>query len=529
MEQHDTKVQFLMTDSASDRRLIYFLPCLSLATDRFRVASVTIGQATFLKDEDEAWTTTIQFPRPRYLDVFKCFPDPDVDEEPETARGTVLIAEDDEWLEDNVEALVALLYVLGQPSDRWKAPAERFRYHGFRISKESCDTFRLATKKGDLIEDSHSVVVMPSLYLRGEYRPYKVSLADETNKKLIQLFHETPDDRLVTGARHLFRAQFSDPFSAPVDQDYTSYGACLEAVLDIGGEGETSTSEPTLDVKPSPFRAWCQIPILGRVLTVLGFCQEPKDRPRTETGDIGKRLGRQLIEIYPDLAELDEWVQGLYACCVKFVHGLSNDASFRVRQRQLYEAFLARRGNRAVLNDLCVDLIRERLQTSEPGLEQWVAQLLDSKGVRLVLESFFKSDELFRQLKTHLGEDKAADAILTENDDTAKSEFFRVCLRFVSDHRWQFTQTLPQEAGVFRMIVTLCLLIVKDDNASADDKRAVSELGDYVDKKDGSAVRNWHRSHRSWKGEFSADEWLPIYKSVIAHLAAYFQHLNRMR
>lgn len=219
-----------MAGGAGKTRLVYILPWLTVSTGQYRVNRIPIGPAVFCPDDDETWREVVGKPRPSYLDIFRWFGSAvDEEREPEVARGTILVAGDDGWLEENVQLLVSLLYVLGQPADRWRTPAERFRYFGFRASDQPPEMVSFITKKGERWEDRRSFKLFPPLELRGSHTPYRVDIHEKRNRLFVRRFEADPNDRLVVAARHLFRTQFADVFNSPWDQDYASYCTCLEA------------------------------------------------------------------------------------------------------------------------------------------------------------------------------------------------------------------------------------------------------------------------------------------------------------
>ena len=93
-------------------------------------------------------------------------------------------------------------------------------------------------------------------------------------------------------------------------------------------------------------------------------------KQRSQLRDIGKVLAKRLADKYHDLKDMPDWIEGLYASRVIFVHGLSGDSSFRERQKKLWDAFLSRRGNHLILRNFCIDIIREQLQITESETER---------------------------------------------------------------------------------------------------------------------------------------------------------------
>jgi hypothetical protein len=485
--------QIKMVGQEKRSKLVYVMPWLRLSTGQHGVHRVPIGPAVFTPDDDQTWAEVVGRPRPHGLDIFRSFPDDEEQQEPDVARGTLLVSDDEPWLEEHIHLLVSLVYALGQPDDDWQTPAERFRYFGYRVSDTPSDTLSLVTKKGELWEDRRSLRLFPPLELRGVHKPYMADVHDPRNKALIQRFVANPDDRLVVAARHLFRTQFADPFGSPWDQDYASYCACLEAALDLGMEPPPTLPVP---VAPSGWRASLRASVLP-FLERIGLWQRRDRGPQPGRTDIGKELGRRLAQKYHDLKDMPEWIEGLYACRVVFVHGLAGDTTLQERQKQLRDAFLARRGNHDILRNFCRDIIREQLQVAESETERLFRQLVNSKGIPHRLECFFNSDHLWQVIRGHLGVDKAADKVRAF-DRQQSSDFFRACVRYVSDHRWAYTQARPTDEQVFRVLISLVLLIAKSGKATEAEMRAVRALGDATDSKDKQTIAAWARQQRSW-------------------------------
>ena len=146
--------------------------------------------------------------------------------------------------------------------------------------------------------------------------------------------------------------------------------------------------------------------------------------------------------------------------------------------------------------------------------------MLDSYGISHLLECFFNSDSLWQSIRKHLGVGKAADKVLAYNDEQ-KNEFFRACLRYASDHRWEYTQSLPSDQQVFRVLITLAQLIAKSGKATPDDLAIVNTLGEAVDRKNKPAIVAWVKQYPSWS-QFDGSDWLKVFMSIMVHTAMFF-------
>lgn len=151
----------------STTRLVYVLPRLKLAGVKYGQKGVGIGRAEFWPDEDSTWTNVIRKPRPAWLDIFREFPPASGrGREAHVARGTLLVADDDEWLRDNAAKVIPILYYAGQSEDHWQTPAEAFQYSQFKAADTPAALVSLMTKYGPLLEDERSLRVHPPLGLR---------------------------------------------------------------------------------------------------------------------------------------------------------------------------------------------------------------------------------------------------------------------------------------------------------------------------------------------------------------------------
>jgi hypothetical protein len=264
-------------------RIVFVLPYIRLSSGKYGVKVIRIGPAEFWPDEEQTWRDVIKAPRPAWLDIYREFPAAEGEQAP-PARGSILVADDDAWLKEpgHVENAVAVLYAMGQPEDQWQTPAEAFFYIDFQAKERYNDMVSMPTKTHLHLETAKSLQLLPSLELRGVHGPYRVPANSPEDAELLARITANPDDRLVVGCYHLFRAQFANRFSLPLRQDYAASCACLEALFEIDGTQQ----------------------------------------------EIGQTLISELTGLYPEATGLDRWVKGLYCERSVFNHGASDHRAF---------------------------------------------------------------------------------------------------------------------------------------------------------------------------------------------------------
>jgi hypothetical protein len=470
------------------------LPRVRITTGDNQRKMVSVGKAQFWPDEDDIWDEVVRKARPRWLDIFRDWPHPTPEgtepAEPQVARGTLLISDDDDWLAQHVHSVIPLVYVLGLPQADWarRPPAEAFHYGGFRATDRSEENVTFATKTGDLImECATSLKLFPPLELRGDRRYFLVDIGDDSDQKvrrlfggppsgralngeLVRRFEGNPRDRIVMACYHLFRSQFANEFMSPVPQDYAAYCASLEASLDIDGTQR----------------------------------------------DVAARITQRLVELYPDLAGLDVWTKGLYAERSSFVHGASHKPKY---EREIAE-FRKRKHNADFLARLCLDVIHDALRESldRQGRDSARLQGEGYAGLRKV----FSSDDYWAAMSHHFKQRKCVDRILAYSSEE-RTAFLRACQNFAGYHDWRYMERPPTRHAVLNVLVAAAYTICKAGGGSVEDRASALQVGTAAKNDDDAGIRAWLQQHYRWIRARSGDDLVNHVKRVVAQMAAFVE------
>ncbi len=391
-------------------RLVYVLPRVRIRNGNKKHKMVAVGKAQFWPDEDETWLKVVGKARPRWLDIYRQCRPYIGEEEPKVARGTLVISEDDEWLAKNIQNAVPTLYVLGQPRDKGKPPAEAFQYGGFHATDKPPKAVTFVTKNAVpfLLEHESSLTLFPPLELGRNQWEYRIEIADESyqrmiqrlggsaspkvvNAELVRRFDKNPKDRIVMACYHLFRSQFANEFMSPLSQDYAAYCACLEAALDIDGTQRA----------------------------------------------VGANITQRLVKFYPDLARLEDWMKGLYAERSIFVHGASQP---KKKYDKDVAEFQKHPHNHDFLRCLCLDVIHDALWKSLSPHSRDLARLQGDDYA--TLRKTFTSDDYWTAMSRHFKQTNAADKVLAYRDKE-KRAFLETCQNFANYHDWRYMGSYP--------------------------------------------------------------------------------------
>ena len=155
-----------MSEPTQISRLVYTFPRVKVSSTWYGEKCVTVGRAHFWPDSRDTWNGILKLPRPPWLDIFREFPFRTKSAESQPAEGTLLIADDNSWLQQHVSRIVAILFVAGVEENRWEVPAEAFQYHGFEANANPADLVVLNTKTSRVMEDILSLRLLPPLELR---------------------------------------------------------------------------------------------------------------------------------------------------------------------------------------------------------------------------------------------------------------------------------------------------------------------------------------------------------------------------
>jgi hypothetical protein len=473
--------------SQESSRLVYVLPRVRIRSAKQEHKMLAVGRAQVWPDEDETWQNAVRKPRPQWLDIFRENPPYIGTTEPPIARGSLVISDDDNWLNTNMHNLVPILYVLGQPWDNWKTPAEAFQYGGFRATDNVQDHITFASKYTLHIEHESSLKLFPPLELRSGPRDFLIDIADESfevflrnlgvsagtkvvNAELARRFGANPRDRIVVACYHLFRSQFANEFTSPFPQDYAAYCASLEAAFNIDGTQR----------------------------------------------DVGANIMRRLVSMYPDLAGLETWMKGLYAERSFFVHGASHKAAKKY-EKSVAE-FQKRANNHDFLRRLCLDVTHEVLRESlgRPNSEEVRVQ---EEGY-VYLHKIFCSDDYWTAISRHFKQKRCVDMILAYSEEEEQN-LLNACRNFVRYHDWRFMVGRPATHSVWKVLAAVAYTVCKASSSSEEDRKYAAEVGVAAKREDDVAVRDWLRKHYRWIRADEGDEFVNRIKQVVAQVASF--------
>lgn len=214
------------------------MPYFTLAYGHGRPRELAVGKALLLPDDDASWQRVIGEARPRFLDIFRRFPELNGEtlEVGEPTRGTLVTSDDAAWLEDHLDSLSAVVFLLATTQEQ-PLPAECFTTYPFhlkrRTSQTDDDCVGFFTKFGQAIESSQVLQLTPPLAVRARLRDTRLITCEPWAAALLRLFAEAPDDRRIVAVRQYFRTQFSDLFTSPVDEDFALHCSAIEAALGV--------------------------------------------------------------------------------------------------------------------------------------------------------------------------------------------------------------------------------------------------------------------------------------------------------
>ena len=266
-----------------------------------------------------------QRPRPKYLDIHRDFPAAESTHLGEPLFGTLVRADDDQWLSDHIDEAVAILYFLGDDV-RYGRPSECFFYQQVGLSSETSEDSDLVgywTKHGYKIESSVNLVLHPPLAIRGNQRRYQIRTDGRERQEILNRFSNNPHDRLVVAVRQYFRTQFTDTFISPLAEDYSLHCGAIEAALDLDA------------LRPG----------------------------------VSERFVESLTDIFGREDHFEEFFLGLYVSRSIFVHGVSTNQATNSMSKEAaaYRLFQQTRCKISVMRELTHGVINEKLGRERTG------------------------------------------------------------------------------------------------------------------------------------------------------------------
>lgn len=462
---------------------LYWMPYFSFSTGQYGVDSLTIGQARILPDTEETWENEVRFPRHPWCEVYHDWPPlSDDNQEGEKLRGTVILAEDFEWLSENIHLIVAILFFMARRGGNRGVPGERFRYIEMKAKGQYSELVTYFTKTARLMEDPAKFDLHPSVELRGSLSQVGIALTDKTNQHLLHIFSENEKDRLITACHHYFRTQLSDYFAAPLVQDYATYCACLEAILDLD----------------------------------------------SRTRDIKNAMADAIAECYGEKEKLRKFIYGLYASRSVYVHGLRIGEEETGRNVGLYDYFHSRPFKYSLLKSICWDLLCLKIEEARLTSCLFV-ELYESPKL---IDKVFTSSENWQKMKRLLTQNKAGDVIkerMEKDRDNLMSELELLRQALPDRFDWQCVEDVDdQEGHVKESIKTVCIVIGHLTGSQGPDYDTIDLLGKAaIDKDDEEAIGRWACEHEDWKRPYTQDELFYAIKVLAWTLASYFHPARR--
>lgn len=441
--------------------------------------SFQVSEAQFLIDEDRSWNDVLQLPRPEWLDIFQDFP-AETGLKSTTARGTIIVSDDDDWLPLHIERLVAIVFVMGLDRNNWRIPADAFRYWSFEATSTPNQLVKLGTKTGVRIESNDSIQLFPPIELRAIERNYQVELNKETHKELVARFSANPHDRLATACYHLFRSQFEDSFMAPIGQDLASICACLEAAFNIEGP------------------------------------------------DYSKQLAQELQAIYGKSEDFARWIKGLYSERSVFNHGVSGrpDPNSEEPRQAAHAEFRQRSLSWDVARRMCLDVIGEKLLDSIDRRKRGNSRIFNN--VSTLLGKLFLSEKCWDEVKKLAGQKQSVKKIRGLTGIQLKN-YLDVCRSYLDNHQWVAMKGKSDIKFVYLVMEVMAAIVYEEASDAGESKlkAAAKSLHDAAKSKDLKAVKKWTLHNIDWRGGVQLVSVGEAARAVAFHTSEYFGEMNR--
>ena len=493
---------------------IGWMPYLEIAYPPRGSKVLEVGKVRFLADSDEVWANEIKRQRPDHLQMFRDFPPVTSKEPGDPIRGTVVLCEDVEWLNNFLDEAVAIVYFLGDVPMPGQ-PAERFAYHRLHLKSGEHDSNELvsfATKHGELWETGDSIVVYPPLVVRGSLSQYRIDLNRKEHQKLLEIIKTDPHDRLVVAVRQYFRTQFSDVFSSTIQDDVSTHCSVVEAAL--GLDTRHMAGEKFI-----------------RALLDLYVASRPDEDSGDDTGFWNKLLGRLPACIRAwfkstsvsttDSTSIEaQFFRGLYVARSLHVHGATTKGaeSGESNDDKAYRYFRSRRAKLSLLRVLSRDLLLRALGAVEDPFG-----FTSPDSAKSLLRTVLHSDELWSEARRILNQSKAADVILAMTPEQF-AEISALAFDIKSHFDWQCVTIDVDEKHLFKAIVTCALVLTKVTVVTSEVNKDSVALGHAAHASDAKAVGTWALHHQDWAEAWvQSDDQTPVFQSLAVNLAKRFE------
>lgn len=423
--------------------LLYWMPYLQLSYPHRGPREFRIGNAVFFEDTIQNWTTIIQRPRPKHLEIHRNYPVKESEGLGDPLFGTLVRSSDDKWLTDHIDESVAVLYFLGDDF-RQRRPAECFAYHRLSLAPataQDTDLVRYGTKHGYLTESPRHLVLYPPLAVRGNQQAYRIDTDADECKELLRRFLADPHDRMVVAVRQYFRTQFTDTFTSPLAEDYALHCGAIEAALDLDA------------LKPG----------------------------------VSERFVESLAGIYGKHDYFETFFLGLYISRSLFVHGVSSSQADNAKSKEAeaYRLFRKIHCKISLMRQLTRDVICEKL-----GRKKDPFGFLPHESALPLMATVLHSTDTWRKVRSLLTKAKAANHISDMSDDEFKT-VEELAFEFNNKFDWQCVTEDIEQKQVLKSLCTCAILIGRLTNSAGDVYEQSDRLGKAADSENSEEIESW--------------------------------------
>ncbi len=401
-------------------------------------------KTTLLPDSDATWNNILKNPRPKWMEIYRDFPNFDSKEAGQPIRGTVLVSDRIEWLYDYIDSFCAILYFIGN-CPLGICPAEKFYYRLVRATHKDSNRIGISGKASLGLEDVRSVFIPPPIELRAKLGwNYEVQLKKPENQTLLELFFDKPEDRLIVASRNYFRANFDNLFTSPRIDDCVKYCACLEALFDV-----------------SNFRG------------------------------VGDQLADHIQEEYFENEIVKMFIVGLYAERSRWVHGSSDSSdSTRINAHELFKSIPGKVG---LIREVCRDLLGRKL-----GKPSGLFPSEAGKELRSLAESEILWDEVKKKLLKNMAGKELA--LLAERKDEGLLSLASDTFAHMNP---VFLREQPPIKTISKCITSLVVAIAKLSKKSSREYQIAEKLGEIADKQDEMGIITFFFEHHLYSEKIS--------------------------
>ncbi len=423
--------------------LLYWMPYLQLSYPHWGRREFRIGQAIFFEDTPQNWTSIVQRPRPKHLEIHRDFPAKEIEKVGDPLFGTLVRSDDDNWLTDHIDESVAVLHFLGDTL-RQGRPAECFAYHRLALDSATAhdsDWVGYWTKHGYLIESSAHLVLYPPLAVRGNLKSYSVYTDQAEHTELLRRFSADPHDRLVVSVRQYFRSQFADTFTSPFAEDFALHCGAIEAAFNLDAL----------------------------------------------TPGVSNRFVESLSGIYGKNERFEAFFLGLYISRSLFVHGVSFNPtdSCQSEKAEAYQLFRQCRCKISLMRKLTREVICENLGRKKSPFD-FGAQ----DSARPLLLTALYSTDTWIKVRSLMMKSGAADQITNMSAEEFK---FVVELAFQINNYfdWQCVTEGIEQKRVLKSLCTCAIVIGRLTNSKGEVYEQSDRLGKAAHLADTDKLESW--------------------------------------